>query len=58
MVVWDVTSAGDSTSLLADEIKHLSKSERQDFLREASLPVVIPNHALAIKRTLVFLGTN
>ena len=38
---------------LRSEIRCLSKEERQDLLRSAGLPVVIPpDHALAIKADL------
>ena len=49
----EITSGGNSSSQLAAEIKHLSKAEREDLLREASLPIIIPpNHALAMKADL------
>lgn len=51
--VRELTSGGDSTPQLAAEIRHLSKAEREDLLREVSLPVVIPpSHALAMKADL------
>lgn len=44
---------GDCTSQLADEVKALSKAERESLLREAQLPLLIPtDHALAMKADL------
>lgn len=51
--VRSITSGGDVASQLASEVKSLSKEEREELLREAQLPVVIPtDHALAIKADL------
>lgn len=46
-------SGGDSSVQLQSELRSLSKEEREEVLREANLPVVIPpDHALAIKADL------
>lgn len=58
-VVRGVTSGGDTTSQMANEIKILSKAERESLLSKARLPIlVLTNHALAMKADLAFLGTN
>ncbi len=47
-------AVGDSTLQLTAEIKKLSKSEREELVRAANLPVVVipPNHAHAMKPNL------
>ena len=51
--VRDFASGGDSTMQLAAEIQSLTKSEREDLLQQARLPIVIPaDHALAMKADL------
>ena len=51
--VRQIASGGDSSTQFAAEIKSLSKTEREDLLKQAQLPVVIPaDHALAIKSDL------
>ena len=51
--VRQIASGGDSTTQFAAEIKSLSKTEREDLLKQAHLPVIIPaDHALAIKADL------
>lgn len=51
--VRSVTSGGDVAAQLASEVKSLSKAEREELLKEAQLPVIIPtDHALAIKADL------
>ncbi len=51
--VREFTSGGDSHVQLAAEIQSLTKSEREDLLQQARLPVVIPaDHALAMKGDL------
>lgn len=52
--VRSITSGGESVAQLASEIKSLSKSEREEILAEAKLPVVVipTDQALAMKATL------
>ncbi len=51
--VRDVASGGDSTSQLAAEVKYLSKRQREEFLQQVQLPVVIlADHVLAMKADL------
>lgn len=46
-------SGGDTSVQLKDEIRALSREEREDVLKEAQLPIIIPpDHALAIKADL------
>ena len=52
------TSGGDSSKQLAAEIQSLTKSEREDLLHQAQLPVVVPvDHALAMKADLAIPWT-
>ena len=51
--VRSLSSGGETTSQLADEVKCLSREEREKILGEAQLPIVIPtDHALALKADL------
>lgn len=51
--VRDLVSCGDSSSQLQEEIKHLSKSERQDLLHKAGFTLDIPaEQGLAMKADL------
>lgn len=46
----DAVSGGEPVEQLKSEIRCLSQEERQELLKTAGLPVVIPpDHALAIK---------
>lgn len=48
-----IASGDDSNAQLQMEIKALTKSEREDLLKTAQLPITVPaNHALAIKADL------
>lgn len=52
-VVRKVASNDDSNTQLGLEIKALSKSEREDLLKNVQLPITVPaDHALAIKADL------
>ena len=51
--VREIASCGDSTSQLSAEVKALSKTERQDLLQQAQLPISVPaSDALAMKADL------
>lgn len=48
-----IVSGGDTSEQFAAELKALSKSEREDIIESAQLPVVIPtDHSLAMKADL------
>lgn len=49
----DLVSGGDSTSQLREEIRHLSRSERQELLHSAGFTLEIPaEQGLAMKADL------
>ena len=49
----EAVSGGEAVTQLQSEVRCLSKEERQELLRGAGLPVVIPaDHALALKADL------
>ncbi len=51
--VREIVSCGDSVSQLREEVKHLSKPERQELLRESGFTVDIPpEQGLAMKADL------
>ena len=46
-------SGGESTTQMQSEIRCMSKEDRQELLKSAGLPVVIPaDHALYLKAEL------
>lgn len=51
--VRSISSGGENTAQLADEMKSLSREEKEKLLSEAKLPILIPtDHALALKADL------
>lgn len=57
--VRDLTSGGDISSQLAAEVKSMTRAERESLLGKANLPITVsPDHALAIRQVLEFLGIN
>jgi hypothetical protein len=49
----DAVSGGEAVTQLQSEIRCLSKEERQELLKKAGLPIVIPpDHALYLKADL------
>jgi len=56
--VREIVSGGDSSGQLAAKIQTLSKSEREDLLSQAQLPIIVPaDYALAMKDDLAILWT-
>ena len=49
----EVISGGESTAQMQSDLSRMTKAEREEVLRGAQLPVVIPTeHALALKADL------
>ncbi len=56
--VRDFVSGRDSNAQLAAEVTCLSKSQREELLKQVQLPLVIPvDHSLAMKADLAILWT-
>jgi len=56
--VCEIVSGDDNSGQLVAEIQVLSKSERENLLRQAQLPVIVTvDHALAIKADLAIPWT-